>query len=115
MSDFIWNMVHNRDMRYVHGYGFRYVFSRMHGDSQHPWNAAIDSCRVDEITDSVRVIGNGFTLSSSKGDCGVSGGTLSCGSGVSASTFTVRSTAIIYAFVNLQTNETNSKTNSGIG
>lgn len=40
--------------------------------------------------------GSGFTLSSSKGDCGVSDGTFSCGSSVSSSTFTVSSRSLGY-------------------
>ncbi|KAI1178450.1 ribonuclease-like protein T2 [Nemania sp. FL0916] len=40
--------------------------------------------------------GSGFTLSSSKGTCGISGGAFTCGSGVSATVFTAKSGNLAY-------------------
>jgi hypothetical protein len=42
-------------------------------------------------------IGSGFTLTSSKGKCGISGSTFSCGSGVTATVFTLSGGYLAYS------------------
>lgn len=75
MLDQLRDLVHWRDMCHVPRYFFRYVL---------PFGTITSSLDADNL-----VPGTGFTMYTSKGDCGVVDGALSCASGVSSGTFTV--------------------------
>ncbi|KAI1145856.1 ribonuclease T2-like protein [Nemania diffusa] len=69
------------------------------------YNGAVDGCLISAgtwyttgtcATYTASASGSGFTLSSSKGTCGVVSGALTCGSGVSATVFTAVSGKLAY-------------------